>query len=409
VMLPPIPTEESVDKQVIRHCHTVGLLCVPLDNLHVRLCLVGCGKARPCQAQLRIPLGAGPGVASATKTGEKVKVLPPRNDVVKCASMPTNKTFPGADKQNPRNNSMPEASDRRSEIRIGTSQRAASLQPGERANAQPRNISHLGEEDRGRERQRREKSPLMDCPNHQDTSPVDPVGHKAHHGCHRQCVSLGKVGLHRRCGKPIHHRRADWEPRERDKGRWQWRRLSRRVPNHKPHAAWCPPPASQCESPMSLTVQPRGGRGATWESRSCPPESISPPQTKKTWGTSQARQYVVTRQETKGSKRRSRKTTSKSMLHWCGVATRIKAPGQTILHNSTNGPSGKRIDKIRNLKAVKTANQRLDDAPRILHNPKASDKEGNHSKEGDCNDMGCLRWPANQTIKGSVMNNQFLI
>ena len=37
-----------------------------------------------------------------------------------------NKTFAGADEQKPRNKSTPKASDRRSEMRIGTSQRAAS-------------------------------------------------------------------------------------------------------------------------------------------------------------------------------------------------------------------------------------------------------------------------------------------
>ena len=124
---------------------------------------------------------------------------------------------------------------------------------------------------------------------------------------------------------------------------------------------------------MSLTIQPRGGMGATSASRPRPPgatKSKSPPQTKKTWGTSQARQYIVVRQETKGSKRRSRKTTSGSLLHRCGIVARIKAPGQTILLNSTNGPSGNRIDKIRNPKTGTTANQRLDNAPRILHEPR---------------------------------------
>ena len=110
--------------------------------------------------------------------------------------------------------------------------------------------------------------------------------------------------------------------------------------------------------------------GATWASRPHPPgapKSKSPPQMKKTWGTSQARQYVVARQETEGSKRRSRKTTSGSLLHRRGVLARIEAPGQRIPHNSTNGPSGKRIDEIRNPKAGTTANQRLGDAPRISH------------------------------------------
>ena len=124
---------------------------------------------------------------------------------------------------------------------------------------------------------------------------------------------------------------------------------------------------------MSLTVQAGGGMGATWASRFLPPgasKSKSPPHMKKTRGTSQARQYVVVRRKTKGSKRRPRKATSGSLLHRRGVVTRIKAPGQTIPHNSTNGPAGKRIDKIRNLKAGTTTNQRLGDAPWILHEPR---------------------------------------
>jgi hypothetical protein len=132
------------------------------------------------------------------------------------------------------------------------------------------------------------------------------------------------------------------------------------------------PPALQCVSPTSLTVQPGGGRGATWASHPRPPgasESVSPHQTKKTLGTAQARQYVVARRETEGSKRRSRKTKSGSLLHRRGVAARIKAPGQTAPHKSTNGPPGKRIDEIRNPKAGTTANQRLGDAPRISHVP----------------------------------------
>ena len=80
--------------------------------------------ARPSSASI---LGAGPGVAAATKPGEKeIVLLPPRNDVVKSVSAPTNKTFAGADKQNPCNNSTSEATVRQSEIRMGTSQRAAS-------------------------------------------------------------------------------------------------------------------------------------------------------------------------------------------------------------------------------------------------------------------------------------------
>ena len=78
----------------------------------------------PARSSSASVLGAGPSVASATKTGEKY--YPPRNNVVKRVSAPTNKTFAGADKQNPCNNSTPEASDRRSEIRIGMSQRTAS-------------------------------------------------------------------------------------------------------------------------------------------------------------------------------------------------------------------------------------------------------------------------------------------
>ena len=44
--------------------------------------------------------------------------------------------------------------------------------------------------------------------------------------------------------------------------------------------------------------------GATWASRPRPPgapESKLPPQTKKMWGTSQARQYTVARQDTEES------------------------------------------------------------------------------------------------------------
>ena len=96
---------------------------------------------------------------------------------------------------------------------------------------------------------------------------------------------------------------------------------------------------------------------------------MSPPQTKKTWGTAQARQYVVVRRETKGNERRSRKTTSGSRLHRRDVAAKVEAPGQTAPHKSTNGPLGKRIDEIRIPKAGTTANQRLGDAPQILHVP----------------------------------------
>ena len=47
--------------------------------------------------------------------------------------------------------------------------------------------------------------------------------------------------------------------------------------------------------------------------------------------------------------------------------------------------------------------------PGSCTSPEASNKEGNHLTEGDRNAVGHLRRPANQSIKGSVMNNQFLI
>ena len=50
LMLPPIPLEESVDPQVVWHRRTVCLLSVPLDDLHVSLCLVSCDKTRPRRA-----------------------------------------------------------------------------------------------------------------------------------------------------------------------------------------------------------------------------------------------------------------------------------------------------------------------------------------------------------------------
>ncbi len=100
------------------------------------------------------------------------------------------------------------------------------------------------------------------------------------------------------------------------------------------------------------------------------PKSKSPPQTKKTWGTSQACQYNVARHDTKGSKRRSRKTATGSLLHRRCVVARTEALGQTKPHKSTNGPAVKRTDNILNPKAGTTANQRLGNAPRISHEPR---------------------------------------
>jgi hypothetical protein len=113
--------------------------------------------------------------------------------------------------------------------------------------------------------------------------------------------------------------------------------------------------------------------GATWVNRPRPagaPKSKLPPQTKKTWGTSQAHQYDVARRDTEGSERRSRKTMSGSLLHRRGVVARTKAPGQTKPHKSTNGSTGNRIDEILNPKAGTNANQRLGNAPRISHEPR---------------------------------------
>jgi hypothetical protein len=66
-MLPPVPAEESVDPQVIRHSRTVGLLGVPLDDQHVSLCLVGWDKTRPRQTELHIRLGGRPGHVTLTR------------------------------------------------------------------------------------------------------------------------------------------------------------------------------------------------------------------------------------------------------------------------------------------------------------------------------------------------------
>ncbi len=81
-------------------------------------------------------------------------------------------------------------------------------------------------------------------------------------------------------------------------------------------------------------------------------------------------QYECVRHETNGSKRRSRKMTSSSMLHRCGCVTRTKALGHTAVNRPTKGPSGKWIDVILNPKVATTTNQRLKKALRSLHVPR---------------------------------------
>jgi len=227
----------------------------------------------------------------AEEKGKKVEplVVPPRNIVVKRASAPTNKTFAGADK------------------RTGVERADAGKSPHWWTAPTPN--SH---------------PPLKLLVARRTTATTGSESAGARQA--RTGVAASQSNTNKRIGNHRRWSRGAGDGAGREGG---CQTTSRQLPE-------VTPPALQCVSPTSLTVQPGGDRGATWASCPRPPgasESVSPPQTKKTWGTTQARQYVVARRETKGSKRRSRKTTSGSRLHRRGVAARIEAPVGAALEN----------------------------------------------------------------------------
>ena len=146
----------------------------------------------------------------------------------------------------------------------------------------------------------------------------------------------------------------------------------------KPQAANCP------RSPCCLAVcdpnipdrPARWGPGSNLGKPSPPTRSpqisVSPPQTKKSWGTAQARQYVVVRRETEGNERRSRKTTP----------LRLKPRGRRL---HTNQQTGRRENGLTRSEIPRPARLRTrgwEMPPRSRTCLLRAYKEGNRSTKG---------------------------